>query len=97
MAALLTTISTRSNSLRNSSNASATLSGSLTSAWMAMAFRPMAADLIADVLRFLVAVVVDDRDIATRAGQLECCGTADPAGSPRDERDFSFNGLTHLI
>jgi len=69
LAALLTTMSMRSNSFFSSPNISSTLSGRPTLALTASA-RAERAQFHAERLRFLVAVVVVDDDVAARRGEL---------------------------
>ena len=95
MAALLTTISTRSNCWRNAAKASATLSGSLTSAGWPAPAGPGREEREQTGFRLVLAGVVDDRHVAAGAGQLQRDGAADAAGGSRDKRNLSGKWFTH--
>ena len=94
-AALLTTMSRRSNSRRKPVEHLVDAVGDADAACSAQARRPSAADLRAQGVRLVGAVVVVGGDVAARRGQLQRDGAADATGSACDERDFSGQRLRH--
>ena len=52
-------------------------------------FSPHPADEFADRFGLLVAVVIEDRDVAARRGELQRSGTTDPPGPAGDKGNFS--------
>ena len=97
LAALLTTMSSRSKCCRNSTNSSSTLSGIATLALIATARRPSAADLGANCLRLVVAVVVVRRHVATCSGEFQRDRPADTARGAGDECDLSNEWSGHYV
>ena len=85
IAALLTTKSTRSNSFRKVANASATLSAIAHVGLNRLRAPAKSAKGLADRRSLVVAVVIDDRNVATGSAQFQRNGPADPARTARNE------------